>query len=147
MLTNVFITFPYGNIIPVTCALSRCPEVNTIRTDYMTNNSLQISRPWRLHGGGQQQRLLSRLRSCPRCGGRAKEHGCRCHQLWLKQIHTQPLLCFLLLAVSWGTSATQTATQAQRRECRREKGQPVATDEIELSLCVMSPMRHHSGFE
>lgn len=51
MLTNVFITLPLGNIFPVTCALPRCPEVHTIRTDYMTNNSLQMSGHWRLHGG------------------------------------------------------------------------------------------------
>lgn len=28
-----------------------------------------------------------------------------------------------------------------------ERGQPVATDGIELSLRVMSPRKHHSGFE
>lgn len=49
-LMNVFITLPYGHVFPVTCALSRCPEANTIRTDYMTNNSLQMSDHQRLHG-------------------------------------------------------------------------------------------------
>lgn len=48
---NVFITLPCGHIFPVTCAQSRCPEANTIRTNYMTNNSLQMSDHQRLHGG------------------------------------------------------------------------------------------------
>lgn len=67
---------------------------------------------------------------------------------WLKQTHTaDETALFSADFVSRGTSATQAATEAQRQECCRQRGQPVATAGIELSLCVMSPMKHHSAFE
>lgn len=48
---NVFITIPPRHLIPVTCAPWRCPQANTIRTDYMANNRLKMSDHWRLRWG------------------------------------------------------------------------------------------------
>lgn len=147
---NAFITTPPSHVVPVTCALCTCPQANTIRTDYTANNSLQMSDHLRLCGG---QRPPSPSWSCPRSSssGRVAGEAIRVRPppaaglllFWLKQ----QLLCFPLLSVSRGSSATRATTQPQRHQCSWDRGRPVATDGIELSLCIMSPMKRHSGLE
>lgn len=150
---NVFITIPPRHLFPVTCALYEDIHKQTLSGKITW---LITACRWAITGGymgaaaALMPVILSQIQLFGEGGGWSNKGtaatSCKPALILIKTNTHSNCSVFCCFSCLEGPLPLRQLLRLKDTSVIG-RGQPVATDGIELSLCIMSPIKNHSGFE